>query len=262
MFIIGCFLIFIVGCFLGAFGAGGAIFSIPILIYFFNLSTTDAIGVSYLITGITSLLAVIKYFKNINWHPYLYFFIIPAIIMTWIMRIEILPMLEQAIPMEWFQHALMACLSIFMFFSAYAMLFYIPRNKKPNQQHYLMVFLAMFYGALVGSVGSGGGFLLIPIFRLLVGMHMKQAIASSLSIIALTSLVGFEASRQFPHQYSWYLITQLNIISIAGMVLGLKFHHICSQSRLQKMFSYALIVTATGILLGQLNIWEWHQIQL
>jgi len=30
---------------------------------------------------------------------------------------------------------------------------------------------------------------------MLMGMHMKQAVANSLTIIALTSLIGFEASR-------------------------------------------------------------------
>jgi uncharacterized membrane protein YfcA len=262
MFITGCLLILLVGCFLGALGAGGAIFSIPILIYFFKLSTNDAISISYLLTGITALLAVIKYFEDLDWHRYSYFFIIPAIIMTWFMRTELLPFLEQFTTIEKIQNSFMVCLSLCMFFSAYAMLFYIPRNRNPKHHHYLMVLLAMGYGALVGGVGSGGGFLLIPIFRMLMGMHMKQAVANSLSIIALTSLIGFEASREIPHQFSWYLIAHLSLYSIAGMLLGLKLHDTCPQSLLQKIFSIALFITAIGILLGQLNIWEWYRFQL
>jgi uncharacterized membrane protein YfcA len=262
MFITGCLFIFLVGCFLGALGAGGAIFSIPILIYFFKLPTNDAISISYLLTGITALLAVVKYFKDLEWHRYSYFFIIPAIIMTWFMRTELLPFLEKFTSIEQIQNNLMFYLSLFMFLSAYAMLFYIPRNRNPQHHHYLMVLLALGYGTLVGGVGSGGGFLLIPIFRMLMGMHMKQAVANSLSIIALTSLIGFEASQEIPHQFSWSLITHLSLYSIAGMLLGLKLHDTCPQPLLQKIFSCALIITATGILLGQLNIWEWHRLQL
>lgn len=120
----------------------------------------------------------------------------------------------------------------------------------------------MGYGTLVGSIGSGGGFLLIPIFRMLMGMHMKQAVANSLSIIALTSLVGFEASREVSHQFSWYFIVHFCFYSISDMLLDLKPHDICQQYLLQKIFSCSLIITATGVLIGQLNIWEWYQFPL
>ena len=104
---------------------------------------------------------------------------------------------------------------------------------------------------LVGSVGSGGGFLLIPTFRLLMGMHMKQAVATSLSIMALTMLFGFKANEHFLEHVSWQFIGALTGISISGMFIGQTLHDFCSQSLLQRIFMAALIFTATAILIQQ-----------
>ena len=94
MLTLGFVLIFLVGGFLGALGAGGAIFSIPILMSCFSLNDDDTIGVSFLVSGITALLALIKYYKEIKWYPYTYFFIVPATSMTWLARRIIIPYVE------------------------------------------------------------------------------------------------------------------------------------------------------------------------
>ncbi len=253
MFILGSILIFCVGCFLGALGAGGAIFSIPILIYTFEMSQEQAIGVSYIVTGITALAAAIKYFKDINWYKYTYFFIIPAVLMTYLTRHSFLPYLENQFSAEHVHQILMMILSLTMFVSALVMSLYVPKKHFQKNHYYFTVFLAMFYGALVGSIGSGGGFLLIPTFRILMNMPLKQAVATSLSIIALTTLFGFEANVQFLINIPWKLIAYLTIISILGMVLGEKFHQHYSQNQLQKIFIIALILTGLAILFDQIN---------
>jgi len=251
MFILGFVLIFLVGGFLGALGAGGAIFSIPILMSCFSLNDDDAIGVSFFVSGITALLALIKYYKEIKWYPYTYFFIIPATSMTWLARRIIIPYVEAYGHADILKMNLMITLSILMFFSAYGMAKYTEINTHPKNHFFLTIILAIFYGTLVGGVGSGGGFLLIPTFRLLMGMHMKQAVATSLSIMALTMLFGFEANAHFIDHVSWELISLLTGTSIAGMFIGQKLHDFCSQPLLQLIFMTALIFTATAILIQQ-----------
>ena len=46
-------------------------------------------------------------------------------------------------------------------------------------------------GLLTGLVGAGGGFLIIPALVLLSKLPMKQAVGTSLLIIAAKSLIGF-----------------------------------------------------------------------
>ena len=249
--LLGFFLVFFVGVFLGALGAGGAIFSIPILIYYFQIPNDDAIGISYLITGVSAMIASIRYFKELSWNKYTYFFIIPAVTITWIMRHTIIPHLETIIPSAELDKMLMIFLSLLI--SAAAMGKYKERTNRLKNHYYLTVVLAMLYGSLVGSVGSGGGFLLIPTFRLLMGMHMTQAVATSLSIIALTSLIGFEANEQFLYHISPSLIIFLCLCSICGIIVGFVIHDKCKRKHLELIFIISLVCTATTLLLYQLH---------
>lgn len=45
-------------------------------------------------------------------------------------------------------------------------------------------------GTLTGMVGAGGGFLIVPALIMLENLSIKQAVATSLLIIALKSLIG------------------------------------------------------------------------
>lgn len=252
MLILGYFLIFCIGIFLGALGSGGAIFSIPVFVYCFKFSNDDAIGISYLITGISALIASIRYFKDFSWDKYTYFFVIPAISVTWIMRHNIIPHLELIIPQPELNKILMVILSILMFLSAIALGKYQKRTNRLKNHYYLTVLLAMFYGSLVGSIGSGGGFLLIPMFRLLMGMHMTQAVATSLSIIALTALFGFQANEQFLNHISIHRVLLLCFYSLLGIAVGLFIHDCCKIKHLELFFIISLICTASTLLLYQL----------
>ncbi len=55
----------------------------------------------------------------------------------------------------------------------------------------LIVLDGILVGILTGIVGIGGGFLIIPVLVLWVKLPMKKAVATSLFIIALKSLIGF-----------------------------------------------------------------------
>ena len=46
-------------------------------------------------------------------------------------------------------------------------------------------------GVLTGFLGVGGGFLIVPALIMLVGLPVRQAVGTSLIIIAMNSLAGF-----------------------------------------------------------------------
>jgi uncharacterized protein len=52
-----------VGLSLGALGSGGAIITVPLLVYLAHVSPLDAIGMSLAIVGATSLVGVILHFR-------------------------------------------------------------------------------------------------------------------------------------------------------------------------------------------------------
>ena len=177
---------------------------------------------------------------------------IPAVTITWLMRHTIVPYIETILPSAMIDKILIIFLSALMLISAIAMGKHRERTNRLKDHYYLTVILAMIYGSLVGSVGSGGGFLLIPTFRLLMGMHMTQAVATSLSIIALTTLIGFEANEQFLSHTSPQLILFLFISSLSGILVGLVIHDKCKRKHLEQIFIVSLVCTALSLLGSQL----------
>ncbi len=54
----------------------------------------------------------------------------------------------------------------------------------------LISFLALFMGSVLGLLGGGGSILTVPILAYVAGMPPGEAIASSLVVVGITSLVG------------------------------------------------------------------------
>ena len=49
----------------------------------------------------------------------------------------------------------------------------------------------LIVGAITGFVGAGGGFLIIPDLVVLAKLPMKMAVGTSLTIIAIKSILGY-----------------------------------------------------------------------
>jgi uncharacterized membrane protein YfcA len=103
-------------------------------------------------------------------------------------------------------------------------------------------------GSLSGLFGVGGGFLVVPFLHLLVGVPMRQAMASSLLIITVISSAGFAMHTVISPGIDWALLSQLGLGATLGMYGGSRVAAHCSPSLLQKMFSIALMLLAVSTL--------------
>jgi hypothetical protein len=73
--------------------------------------------------------------------------------------------------------------------------------------------------ALTGLVGAGGGFLIIPALVMLSKLPMKQAVGTSLLIIAAKSLIGFTGDIG-NGTMNWTLLLTVTTLAIAGIFIG------------------------------------------
>lgn len=74
-------------------------------------------------------------------------------------------------------------------------------------------------GILTGFFGVGGGFLVVPILNVLLGVHYEIAVGSSLSFIIGTSFAGLLKQHKIGNVHlrvAWYIISG----SVLGAVLG------------------------------------------
>jgi uncharacterized membrane protein YfcA len=100
---------------------------------------------------------------------------------------------------------------------------------------------------LTGFVGVGGGFAIIPALVLLGGIPMKEAIGTSLLVIALKSITGFWG---YVDQVAldWTLMLFFTIAASLGTIAGAYLTQNIEAKHLQKGFGYFVLAVAVLVL--------------
>jgi uncharacterized membrane protein YfcA len=106
-------------------------------------------------------------------------------------------------------------------------------------------------GMLTGLVGAGGGFLIIPALVLFSKLPMKEAVGTSLLIIAAKSLIGFTGDLgQF--DIKWSLLLTITALAIAGIFIGNKMSKKISANSLKKGFGWFVLAMGIYIIVKEL----------
>jgi len=251
-----------VGITLGLIGSGGSILSLPIFVYLFGLNPIVATAYSLFTVGLTSLIGSIKNIKLrlIHVNTVIYFST-SAAFSVYITRKYIIGLIpdqiisigDLTITKEKF---LMLFFSILIFFAAIAMI----RNRKDKNgsqrrelkyDKLLILIEGSVVGFITGLVGAGGGFIIIPVLVLFSKLNMKSAIATSLVIIAIKSLIGFIGDIE-NHDIDWSFLVKFSSISVAGIYIGQAIGMKIDGTRLKKGFGYFILIIATSILIKEI----------
>lgn len=264
MEILGYIASLLIGLSLGLIGGGGSILTLPVLVYLFGVSPTLATAYSLFIVGAASLVGAWPKHKEglINYKTAMVFGI-PSIVAVFITRKLILP----AIPESLFSIGtfsitkdllLMVLFAILMVAASVSMI----RDGKPANQatsgpqqfNYPLILLeGAVVGVLTGLVGAGGGFLIIPALVVLSKLPMKQAVGTSLLIIAAKSLIGFTGDLMSGKAMDWTLLLSVTIIAIVGIFAGNALSRRIDGASLKKGFGWFVLLMGTYILLKELG---------
>ena len=251
---------FTVGLILGLIGSGGSILSVPILVYLFGINPVTATAYSLFIVGTTSLIGSIKNLKNklINYSTTL-LFSLSAVITVYITRrylIHLIP--ETIISSESIyltkNQLIMLLFALLMLVAGFLMIKRTPKTivglkqtKTIAPNKFLIFAEGSLIGFLTGLVGAGGGFIIIPILVILSDLRMKAAIATSLAIISLKSLIGFVGDIQ-NLEIDWMFLLIFSSISVAGIFIGQQFSQKVPDNKLKMVFGLFVIGIAFSIL--------------
>lgn len=173
-----------VGIIMGLTGAGGAMISIPLFIYFLNTSLKEATVLSLIAVIFGALVGLFGSYRKTNF-KYVALIAIPGVLANLIT----LP-LKALVP-----NYLIAFLLLII--GAYS-LFSIWREKGPDNQdinHKSSIFTFIWIGSILGITttftGLGGGVILLPLLIQFLKKSYDEALPISLATIALISLVSF-----------------------------------------------------------------------
>jgi len=259
MDIIVYILAILVGLSLGLIGGGGSILTVPILVYIADIDPIAATSYSLFIVGISAFFgATSKIKKNeVDLKKGIYFGI-PSILSIFLTRKFILDLIPDIL-IEFNNFTLTKPLFILIFF-AFLMLFAgfnMLKNKKDivadssSNNIFVLVILGFVVGFIVGLVGAGGGFLIIPALVSMLKMKMKDAIGTSLMIIALNSFFGILGDLLNGVILDYTFLVSFSIISVIGIYLGNYLSNFISGQKLKKYFAYFVIIVAIYMILKE-----------
>lgn len=252
----------LIGIALGLFGGGGSILTVPVLVYLFRIQPVAATAYSLFIVGSTSLVGSYPKYKRgeVDLRTAAIFGA-SSIAIVYITRAFVLP----AIPEHLFSiqglvftksMLIMLLFAVLMITASLSMIkkgrFTEESEKKPQPFRVVKI---LFQGALVGFitaiVGAGGGFLIIPALVILTGLQMKDAVGTSLVIIAANSLIGFMGDAGLG-KMNWVFLLSITGIAVAGTFIGNILSKKMSGEHLKKAFGWFVLVMGIYIFVKEL----------
>ncbi|CAN5634061.1 sulfite exporter TauE/SafE family protein [soil metagenome] len=266
MVVLGYVLAAIVGISLGLIGSGGSILTVPILVYIMSVDPVLATAYSLFIVGITALVGGIHNaiqgrvdFKTV------FTFGIPSIVVVYFTRLLLVPIIPNQITtigsfVITKGIALMLLFSVVMIMASISMIRSSRKDKGEEQiqdlkyNYPLILLVGISVGILAGTVGAGGGFLIIPALVFFARLPMKMAVGTSLFIIAVNSLIGFTGDLQGSQIIDWKLLITFSTSAIIGVFIGILLSNKVPGAKLKGAFGWFVLIMGIYILYKELSM--------
>lgn len=253
----------LIGISLGLIGGGGSIMTVPVLVYLFGTSPLLATSYSLFIVGSTSMVGAFNnYRKGLVSVKTALLFGLTSITTVFLTRKLLIPIIPKHITrigsFELTENVLTMVLFAVLMVAAASAMIQSGRNKEIQakaSEKQLNIPRLLGYGVAIGLatglLGAGGGFLLIPTLVLLVGLPMKEAVGTSLLIIALNSLIGFTGDLGH-FTIDWIFLSKITSIAVAGIFIGGFISKKVDGAKLKKGFGWFVLIMGIYIIIKEL----------
>lgn len=235
----------LVGLVLGSLGGGGAILTVPILVYALGLEPRAATTGSLIIVALSALAGLLPHARagNVRVRDGLIFGVLGVLGSLAGSRLNAL--VPPAVLMSAF-----AALMLFV-----AVLMTRKRRRAGAGQAatgerrgwVTLIAAATVVGLLTGFFGVGGGFAVVPALVLALGFRMPVAVGTSLLVIVVNSLTALGARLTAGVEVDWPLILTFGVVASIGSILGGRVSQRVDPQRLNLAFTILLVLVAVFI---------------
>ncbi len=205
-----------IGAVLGFVGAGGAMLSVPILLYFFDFTPTQATTAALAVVFLAALAGVIPKFRSGD-------VLLKEGFSIWAIGF-ISNVGGAALAKHLSDTIILTGFAIVMIVAGFSMLRGpVKDHPEKRMQPIALITISLVIGAMTGIFGIGGGFLAIPVLVLFYHTPQKKAAGTSLLIITLNCLTSFLAHHSEWSKITWH--TPLLMGGAAVLVSAFASHH-------------------------------------
>lgn len=236
-----------IGLVLGFLGGGGSILTVPALVYIVGQSPQAAVTASLIIVGANAGMGAFLHRRQgtLNWKIALVFGGVGMITAYWAAGLSHL--LSSTVLLILFA-LLMVVVGAFMIMRK------TPDRGEgdPHGSWVVTIISGAAVGVLTGFLGVGGGFLIVPALVMLVGLPIRQAVGTSLIVIAMNSLAGL-----LGHLSSTPVdLVMIGIFVVAGFVgalAGTRLARVIKPELLRTSFAVFVVVLGAFLLIDNVN---------
>ena len=234
----------LIGVSLGLLGGGGSILTVPVFVYVLGYGVKESVAMSLVVVGLTSAYGASGHWRrgNVNLHTAVIF--APATMLASLAGAEVALHVSARLQLAVFG-GVMFLAALFMFVGQGLMARAHGTGRKALP---LIAVIGTAVGFLTGLVGVGGGLLFVPALVLLGGLRMKEAVGTSLLLIAFSCASSFlHYLGQVP--MDWPAMGLFTALAFIGVMLGTAFGKHVSHVGLRRTFAVFLVLMGTFVLI-------------
>ncbi|HXG94270.1 MAG TPA: sulfite exporter TauE/SafE family protein [Blastocatellia bacterium] len=237
--LVGLILSGAIGLSLGLIGGGGSIITVPVLVYVIGVEPHEAISMSLAVVGVTSLIGAAFHSRRGTVRFKTGALFGAAGIAGAFFGSRLTYLLSPAALLLAFA-ALMIIIAALMLIKKHG-----ARDEARHAPFNLLkaITAGSIVGVLTGFLGVGGGFLIVPALVLFGGLAMKDAIGTSLLVIAINCAAGL-AGHLAHGGFSITTASYVTLFAAAGTLAGAQLSHKTSPAMLRKGFAVFVIAVA------------------
>lgn len=233
-----------IGLLLGVLGAGGAIFTAPLLIFAFDVAPREATTISLVVVLVAAVSGLVgrRGTQTVRWREGATFGAVGTVAAaggSW--AAGVLP-----------ESLLTGGFAILLLVAAFAMVrppgagdagVELGRDRQPLV---IVVLAALGVGLVTGFFGVGGGFVIVPALVLVLGFGIREATATGLLVITINALAALVV--RGAEYLDWSVALPMAAGAIAGSYAGAKLAPRLPKDRLRQAF--AALMVGAAVLLG------------
>ena len=249
MTVLGFALAALIGISLGLLGGGGSILTVPILVYVLGFEPKPAIAMSLIVVGTAAFVGALRHQRLGNLRARTAFAFGALAMVGAYVGARLAVLLSGATQLVLLGIAMLAAAA-----SMYRSAGWEPETEQvvhePRFADLRLGAIAatgLGVGLLTGIAGVGGGFLIVPALVLFAAVPIKQAVGTSLLVIAMNSAAGF-AGYVGHVEIPWVFLAGFTMVAILGIGIGTSLVRYVSAAALKRAFAVFLVVMGVFIL--------------